>query len=238
MLNPQKGTSSTGFSDTRDPACNSLILTDKVAKGSYQLNIVDTPGLKEIRENEESRTDAELLKLASKCVAEHITSLNVVCFVSRAGDTHRLDTEVFQKIKMFLGEKFSAISMMVLTHCDEYNDDTLNGFEQKIRSHEVSKPYYEYCQLGIVRYGAIDIMKLNAFEEEDLRRRFVQSKLKRIETMRNNFLKKMISCADKEQKIGELEQIYQESREAHEKEIEEKVKKRIKTNQFKDCVIQ
>jgi septin family protein len=61
FLQPQ-GIGCIGFSHTRDPACNSLVLTDKHNKKSYQLNIIETPGLKDLSENEESRSDDELLK--------------------------------------------------------------------------------------------------------------------------------------------------------------------------------
>ncbi len=149
----------------------------------------------------------------------HITSLNVVCFVSIAGETHRLDTEVFQKVREFLGDKYSEISMMVLTHCDEFDDDDLNEFEQAIRKHNLSKPCFEYCQLGIVRYGKIDFNKIKAYKES-ARTVLLQDKLERIEGMRNNFLKKIISCADKGLKIAELQQIYDESRKAQQMAIE------------------
>jgi len=235
LRNPQKGTSSTGFSDTKDPACNHLILADNSNKMTYQLNIIDTPGLKEVRQKERSRTDEELLRLASKCLEENITSLNVVCFVPRAGETHRLDTDVFSEIKGYLGDAYSKISMMVLTHCDEYSDKQLKQFELDIRTHEISRPYFEYCSLGIANFGAIDTKKLES-HDEDIRKIIVPSKLKRIEIMRGNFLKKIISCADDVLNISQLEEISKESAKVRKKAIKDGIDKEKEKGNY--CCIQ
>ncbi|CAG2171816.1 unnamed protein product, partial [Oppiella nova] len=207
LLNPQYGTTKSGFSITKDPQLNTLILTNNDTHENCHLNIIDTPGLKEVRENEDSRTDSELLKLATKCVKENITSLNVVCFVSRAGETHLQDTEVFEEVKKCLGAKYARISMMLLTHCDDYNDSRLDQFEETIKSHPKSKEYYDYCQLGLYRYGAIDLTKLEPYET-DTGSMMVMSKLKRNEVMRDKFLSKLLLCTETVLKVDELQEIY------------------------------
>ncbi|CAG2165272.1 unnamed protein product [Oppiella nova] len=207
LLDPQLGTTKTGFSDTREPELYTLLLTNKETHEICHLNIIDTPGLKEVREDGDSRTDSELLKLATKCVQENITTLNVVCFVSRAGETHLQDTEVFEEVKKCLGDKYARISMMLLTHCDDYKDSRLDQFEDTIKSHPKSKKYYDYCQLGLYRYGAIDLTKLEPYDQETASM-IVMSKLKRNEVMREKFLSKILSCTDTVLKVEELQGVY------------------------------
>jgi GTPase Era involved in 16S rRNA processing len=220
MIDPQKGTTSNGFSDTKEPGYNSLILHDKDKNMSFQLNIIDTPGLQEVHENDKSRTDAELLKLAAVCVEKHITSLNTVCFVSRAGKTHRNDVVVFDTVQKFLGDRFADISMMVLTHCDEFSDERLKKFERNIHGHKISKSISQYCKLGIARFGAINYTMLEQFPEKDVQQAVVRSKLTRIEKMRKQFIDKIISCAGRGLSINELQAIYEDRERVNKEQID------------------
>jgi len=227
-MDPQVGTSGTGFSDTRDPFFHSLILTHQTTGKQYQLNIVDTPGLKEVSKTETSRRDDELLNLASKCVEKSVTSLNVVCFVSVAGMTHAHDTDAFAEIMNFLGKDYSEIAMMVLTHCDEYDDEDLETFQEDIRTHSLSKGFSDYCKLGIVRYGAFDTKKLKA-RKPHLREMIRDEILERNEAMRNDFCEKLIACVEKKKVVSELKRIYDEAQ----KEVEDLINKKVKQEQNK-----
>ncbi len=145
-----------------------------------------------------------------------------MCFVSRAGETHRNDVVLFDTVQKFLGDRFADISMMVLTHCDEFSDERLKYFERNIHGHKISKSISQYCKLGIARYGAINHTMLEQFPEKDVRQAVVTSKLTRIEKMRKQFIDKIISCADRGLPINELQAIY-EDRERINKERIDKV---------------
>jgi hypothetical protein len=41
------------------------------------------------------------------------------------GKTHELDVEVFEYVQEFLGPRYSANSMLLLTHCDQVGDDMI-----------------------------------------------------------------------------------------------------------------
>jgi hypothetical protein len=82
----------------------------------YNVNIIDTPGLREKRFNyEEGRSDSELLKLVARCIEDNITFINVVCFVSIMGKTHELDVEVFEYVQEFSWTKVFC-KFNVVTH--------------------------------------------------------------------------------------------------------------------------
>jgi hypothetical protein len=137
---------------------------------------------------EKKRTDDELLKLASKCLEENITTLNVVCFVSKVGDTHRLDIEAFKKVTEYLGEKYSAISMMILTHCDEYPDKVLNSptmynlcfYEVgNIPVHVIVQPiihYYWYNTTALKLFHLLFLLKdrISKYFEESVRHKIIE----------------------------------------------------------------
>lgn len=122
LINPRSSSSHSSYSETREPQLHKLIVT-KTAQAdhkSYQLNIIDTPGLKEVRRTgEKAYTDKELLDLSTLFVKENIARINMVAMITRAGETNREDIEVFREIIRFLGDEFSKISMLILTHCDD-----------------------------------------------------------------------------------------------------------------------
>lgn len=238
ILNPMKGVQSTGFSDTRDPRFHSLVVRNLDTGEDHQLNIIDTPGLQEVRKSgEENRRDQELLALAANFIKEQITNLNVVCFVTAAGTTHLQDIKVFEEIQKFLGPEFSDITMMILTHCDEYGEDTLKQFEVDIREHETSKPIAEFCKLGIFRYGSIDRSKMTSLLDldKDTMTQILTQKLKHIEGIRNTLLDKFVSLSSNQLPIKGLLHIKKQSDDYARKLIEEAFAvKTNKENEAKD----
>ena len=75
--------------------------------------------------------DKEPLKVARICSQNNISTLNTICFVSVAGHTDTADNEIFSTVRRYLGFNMSDISMMILTHCNMYNEDTLRKFEKE-----------------------------------------------------------------------------------------------------------
>ncbi|CAG2172031.1 unnamed protein product [Oppiella nova] len=209
LLNPQKGTYSNGFSITKVPHMQSLIVTDEQTDYSYQINIVDTPGFGQVRENNENPTDDDVLKCVSRCIEHNINWLNVVCFVTKAKETNRLDVPVFKKLWPYLGPSYADTSMMVVTHCEGYTADERVEIIENIRTHTITKEYYDYCKLGTYCFGAIDVNKVNEFKEK-LRPMIVEDKLVEIETMRDTFITKIIEGANTKKTINELKQIHDE----------------------------
>ena len=46
----------------------------------------------------------------------------MVLYISPAGRTNLLDISCFKKGKEFLGEEFSKVSALLLTRCDEFDE--------------------------------------------------------------------------------------------------------------------
>jgi small GTP-binding protein len=197
-------TSTTGYSDTKEPSCTQHILTDSKNKILYQMNILDTPGLQEHRVSQnENRSDDTLLNLGYRCIQNNITSLNVVCFVTKAGETYEHDVAVFNKIKDYLGPNCARISMIILTHAEQLPVERINEYVIQLKTHAVTKPLADYCRRGIFGHGTINADHVADFED-DVKIIFIEAKKKKIAPMRNRLIEEMIKCADTPVPITQL----------------------------------
>ena len=226
LTNPHMVVKGRGFSETRKPVFTPLSLYDERTKETYVLNILDTPGLSEKRlNNEESRKDEEIMKLAVLFIKKNITYLNVVCFVSKIGLTHELDTDVFLALRNFLGTKYSNNSMLVLTNCDQKDDNTIESYIQDLSKHEPTKEILKYCQLGVFRFGTIDfdeIQKNRHLVDLDTQKKMVFATLSRIEGWRNALIEKIVACSNRIT-VDELDAVHKQDEEHRNELIKEKL---------------
>ena len=220
----------TGFSDTRNVTHHPIVIHDKETDQYYQINLIDTIGLGEhARDPGNTRTDDEILKLAVKFLVKEITSLHAVIFVSKAGDTHLSDIEVFNKLKTFLGDEFKTNCMMILTHCDGYSTERFNGFAESIRTNTASREIAEYCTLGIFPHGTLNFDQLEQFKEErhrNIRQGLIGQKFELITPMRKAILKKLIGQQNQAKPVQELQEIMSTLNEERERMIAAEVKRR------------
>ncbi len=225
LVNPHVGVQGQGFSSTIHTEFCTFVLKQEGSDKVYQLNIIDTPGLNEMARSGKSRSDKEIFNLSCNLISNSITNLNIVAFVSIAGKTHLYDIEVFKVLKLFLGEGYGDISMMLLTHCDNFGEERVQEFEDEIKNHPASKGIYEYCKLGIHRFGAIDIDHLTQFPRDETRKDVVEAKLTKNEAMRNKLFDTWISLAKTSKPVKELQEIKKESDCMVEKIVDEKLHK-------------
>jgi len=208
LQEPQSGFQMSGFSTTKVPSCSSLIITDENANKKYQLNIIDTPGLRELCEDNKNRSDDDLMSLITFCVDNNITTLNLICFVSKAGETHQLDVEVFEQFMKYFGKKLSAISLMVLTHSDRFTTERLEYFEQAIKRHPKSKNVYSYCEVGCLCVGAIDSDSLAQYgDNEEHQKRELRRCLKKLEPFRKNFIECILNSAGWNRSVSDFDAV-------------------------------
>lgn len=205
LMDPHLSSITKGYSDTLDPVFHQLAIFSNQDGKSYQVNIIDTPGLQEVRQNpNENNTDQQILNLITLCIKTNMTKLHLVVFVSPAGETNLSDLTVFKTIIEFLGPSFKDVSMLLLTHCDKYMDSRLNDLEHAIRSQQYGKKLLEFCTLGVKRFAAINIDNLrvdsgdySGNENNEKMHDIVVNTLKRIELMRTEFINQIIGKAKK-----------------------------------------
>ena len=197
LIDPQSSVVTKGFSSTKEPLFQPLVVTDKKTDIAYQINIFDTPGLEEMRlEPDSTRSNEQLIHLIKLCVKHEVTSLNIIALVTPAGQTNLLDVHSFEFILESLGAGFSKICAIVLTKCDEWEDSKVDQFIKTIETTENTKRTVKFCQQGIIKFCAINIESIEAkATDEEMLKEMLNTKLKRVEKMRNEFLNKIIKCA-------------------------------------------
>ena len=217
IINPYSATDKTGFSLTRRPEMHMLILSNTESNKSYQLNIIDTPGLKDNPDKSESKamTDMEIFNLLTVFMQNNITKLHLVCLVSIAGKTHQHDIETFNSVIKYLGKEFSPISMLILTHCDEYNEIKVDEYEKQIQTHEHTKEIYEYCQLKFMRVGALDKDQLDKMVESlglGKVKPIVENRVEANQNFRTKFLSTIIKTAGDGIHISKIQDLIEDNK--------------------------
>ena len=217
LINPQQAAPpSRGFSSTRAPQVQSFVLHDENNNTHFNINVIDPPGLCEVRIGDmASRGDEDIMKLVWQCISTQVTCLNIVIYVSVARRTHELDIEAFQCVKNFLGSDFSESSLLVLSRSEEISVRRFQQILDDMKAFSETRELIEYCRLGVLPYGAVSAEKLQMFEDsddeedvlisEERKRLFVQRTLKRTEEMRHDLILKIIETANKPVSISLLE---------------------------------
>ena len=142
-----------GYVEPRDATFQTFHINYKPSNTCYRFNVIDTVGVSKPNINiaVNLNIDHEFLNIARICLKNNISSMNAICFVSAAGHTSTPDAEIFNTARRYLGPGMSQISMMILTHCNNYSDNTLQQFEQDIKRE--MPEIYEYCKLGVYFHG-------------------------------------------------------------------------------------
>ena len=171
---------------------------------TYTLNIIDTPGLHEVRQDmSETRTNEQLLALfRSIFESGQVRALNVICFVSVVGKTYQNDIDTFQSLIDFFGERFKSISALILTHCDKISLERLQQLTEDIKTHPKCSSVVGYCRLGIYHHGTLDVDDLDTFDEE-IRDRIRKATLERLEPMRGKLTKFLLAQSENYVEIQE-----------------------------------
>ena len=186
--------SRTGISQTREPSYKQLTLTSNDDGQQYTLNIIDTPGLREIRHDpNETSSDEQLLDLMRKLFDDgRVRSLNIIAFVSKMGYTHQNDIDTFKSLIDFFGPQFSSISVLILTHCDKIPNDAMKKLTHELKTHPECAEVVKYFKLGVHYHGTLDVDDLETYDET-LRERARKSALSRLGPMRVELTKFLLA---------------------------------------------
>ena len=155
----------------------------------YTVNIVDTPGLREVRHGiSERRTDEQLLDLLSQQFdGKRLRYLNMIGFVSVMGKTYQNDIDTFKSLIDVLDPRFKSISALILTHCDQFSPDRLDQLTRDLKEHPKCADIVKYCQLGIHHHGTLDIDQLNTLKG-DLHELIRKENLERLKPMQEKMM--------------------------------------------------
>ena len=144
------------FSDTVDPKFYSFALDDKLKSTKYTVNVIDTPGLKEVTAiGQNARSDEVIINTINYCLKNEITKINnLLIFVSFELGVTADDLDSF---KSFL-ERFSHDDIqiiIVVTRAEDKTDTWKENIQSQLKSHHyfatiLTKPNFKVRFLGCV----------------------------------------------------------------------------------------
>jgi len=154
LQNPKESVVTTRFSQTREAYLRSLAVMG--SKSNFVLNIIDTPGLFEVRsENETSRSNDELLNLAWKCLEKSVTKLHAIVVVYRYGRITQEDLNAIRVLKGFLQDSFPHNVIVAITGVEKLiqTPERLKNILSEMGS-DAMKELSEFCENRFLFMGA------------------------------------------------------------------------------------
>jgi len=175
-------TNTTGYAQTENPEYKTRLLLDRNKNLAYNFNIIDTPGLFEVREtNEKKRATIEILDMIEKCLQKSMTSIHAVFIVYRYDQScTREDLDAFEILKNFLTDLVPNMGM-ILTHAEQIDETK----EQKTIDDITKSPQESVlraCQQRVYFTGILDEDDMDWYEKSVIeklhnRARFRHNKL-------------------------------------------------------------
>jgi len=139
-----------------DPEYTPLVVRNQCGK-AYSLNVIDTPGLFEVRANvKEKRSNTQIFSLIEDCLRENLTKISsIFILVPATSVLNEEDLEMLRLVKEFLGESFTKNTFLVFTKSDMFKLETLKVKISEFLDSAISQPFIEFCQGGIFFSGAV-----------------------------------------------------------------------------------
>jgi len=175
------------FAQTSKPVLHPIVTI--VDGKHYSINVIDTPGLYEVRRNaEEKRTNDQILNLVQSCINQSVTSLSTVMVTFKLGDTLTdQDISLIHILKSFLPSKLRQNTILVFTHAEDVADDQIKDRVAEFEKDGSMKDLRDLCAGGVFFFGTTDCdrnCKYKSYKEEVL---------PSVKKMRTELLKQIVS---------------------------------------------
>lgn len=193
------------FSDTVDPKFQSFSLDNQNDGTKYTVNIIDTPGLKEVKEvGQDARSDESILNTIQYCLKNEITKINVLLiFISFELGVTSDDLDSFATFLKYFGHENACVCM-----CITRAEDKPLSWRKNIITQLKSHPYFKEilddsdgkspkCQVEFI--GCVDQVKLQTISSiDDLKKQYVT-----VYRLRESLLKRVFN-AEQQVKLIDL----------------------------------
>jgi GTPase SAR1 family protein len=137
---------------------SSLVLTKQSSahRQAYSLNVMDTPGMFEVRSAlTDRRTNEQIIKLIQDTVTNSVTHLSCVLFLVPIGVISEEDLQLLNVVKQLLGEGFKKNTVLVFTRAENFPLATLADRLKEFLASEISAPFLDVCQAGVYFSGTV-----------------------------------------------------------------------------------
>jgi len=181
------------FAGSRDAQYVPLIVRNLNGK-AYSLNVIDTPGLFEVRSSNEGpkRSNAEILSVIQNRIVETVTTLSAVFIMTPLTSVlNQEDLKTLTEIQEFLGEHAKKITFLVFTKADTVQLETLGSRLDEFLKSELSLQFLEFCQGGIYFTGALSGESVEEYGDV-----YVSKVKRKVITLRQCLISALVSTVD------------------------------------------
>jgi len=160
------------------------------------LNIIDTPGLFELKPKDESdflkRKNEEILKLIDECLDRELTKMNLICFVfNLKNGINDNDIEAMILFKNYYNLEINKYCLLVITNCEDIDGNERDRLFLEFLKHPkiVQNDIKNLFGLGCLFLGCLNRNDYDNSNEQSIYRQFMN-----VIDMRNTFILKIIEC--------------------------------------------
>lgn len=146
------------FSDTPQPRFHKFTLEDADSSQVYSMNVIDTPGLKEVKqEDEKARSDEDILKMVSFCLKNELKEIHVlVAVVSFSSGITKADIDsIRQIIDLFRHESLKTILCVTRSEC--LSKDYKANIVKELSNHQFFKPLILSGNFKVIFSGNVGV---------------------------------------------------------------------------------
>ncbi len=178
------------YSTTKYPTSHVISVDWEPHSTSYQLKMIDTPGLQKIRCLSDAQKNESIIEeIRQFLINEKMTHLSFIGLVVNVDQISSEEIKAFKQLRHFLGETLVSQTILIFTHCEEkLISNDFNCIDEKYRT------LIEYAQLGRIYTGLLhsDIDKVKDLSSQN-QTLFEQRIRTNIFKMRHTFLEKVFN---------------------------------------------
>jgi len=188
------------FSETVEPSFRSFSLQNVTENSTQEitLNIIDTPGLFEIKDIQTGgeRTNEVIAQTISKCLEHEITNINVIImFGTFEAGINRDDIKAMEIFLDMFGGSNVKIALCI-THADKHDDDWQEMRRLELNKLKLMKELIEKENMAILFMGCVGKSYINVNSDQDLLELYM-----RIYLMRREMLQMIFSAENRVQLV-------------------------------------
>jgi len=164
------------FSDTVEPKFQSFSLDNTLTQVKYTVNVIDTPGLKEVKQmGIEARSDATIIETINYCLKNEITKINVLLiFISFELGVTKDDVDAFRSFLEKFGHESIKIGICI-TRSEDKDQQWQKNVEEQLNQHAYFNEVLKRPNISICFTGCVDPQKTALLSNvDDLKKIYIK----------------------------------------------------------------
>jgi len=156
------------FSDTVDPKFASFSLDDTKVSTKFTFNVIDTPGLKEVKAiGEDARSDKAIMNTIQYCLKNEITKVNVLLiFISFELGVNVDDLDSFATFLEMFGHNDISICMCI-TRAEDKPKSWRDEMIRQLNQHQYFSKVLQRPNVTVVFIGCVDSIRIQTVGTRD-----------------------------------------------------------------------